>query len=88
MARPFLRYMEASAVDKTTIRFRTGIAGYTAPYGTPTARPFGYEPGDVAAIDAEQARKWVERGIAEVETATREPHAERAIRVVGRRRGR
>ena len=76
-------------MDKTTIRFKTGIAGYTAPFGTPGERLFGYEPGDVAEIEAEQARKWLGSGIAEqAETATREPRAERAMRVVGRRRGR
>ena len=72
----------------TTLRFTTAIAGYTAPFGSPGARLFGHEPGDVAEVEAKQARIWVERGIAEVETATAEPRAERAMRVVGRRRGR
>lgn len=86
---PLPRYMEASALDKTTIRFKTGIAGYTAPYGTPGERLFGYEPGDVAEVETGQARKWLESGTAErVELAIREPLAERAVRVVGRRRGR
>ena len=72
----------------TTLRIKTAIAGYTAPFGTPGARLFGHEPGDVAEVESKQARIWVERGIAEVETATAEPRAERAMRVVGRRRGR
>jgi len=70
----------------TTLRFTTAIAGYTAPHGTPGSRLFGYEPGDVAEVEAKQARIWVERGIAEVETATAEPRTERAMRVAGRRR--
>jgi hypothetical protein len=72
----------------TTLRFKTPIAGYTAPFGTPGSRLFGHEPGDVAEVESKQARIWVERGIAEVETATAEPRTERAMRVVGRRRGR
>lgn len=71
------------------IRFTTGIAGFTAPYGTPGERSFYHEAGDVAEVDNEQALKWLKSGVAErVEIATREPGAERAMRVVGRRRGR
>lgn len=74
---------------KTTVRFKTGIAGYTKPFGTEGERLFGYEPGDVASIDAETAKPWLARGIAElVEVATAEPKAERAVRVLGRRHGR
>ena len=69
---------------KTTVRFKTGIAGCTE-----GERLFGYEPGDVASIDAETAKPWLARGIAElVEVATAEPKAERAVRVLGRRHGR
>jgi len=77
-------------LDNTTIRFKTGIAGYTAPYGTPSARPFGYEAGDVAAVETAQAREWVGHGIAEpvIETAMSEPRVERAVRVFNRRRRR
>lgn len=76
-------------METTNIRFKTGIVGYTAPYGTPSARPFGYESGDEAAIETGQASRWLENGVAErVETATREPQAERAMRVLRRRRRR
>jgi len=40
----------------TTLRFKTPIAGYTAPFGTPGSRLFGHEPGDVAEVESKQAR--------------------------------
>lgn len=79
-------------MDNIDIRVRTSVAGI---YPTRPGRTevLDFQPGETYSVNRALAAKWISSGIAEkvsaprtveVERATREPRAERAIRRRGR----
>lgn len=80
-------------MESIDLRFKTSVAGI---YPTRPGRTevLDFQTGETYSIPRELAAKWISSGIAEpanssrsaeVETATREPRTERAVRVAGRR---
>ena len=73
-------------MDTKSIRFKTHIAGLSAPY--PQGREFYHIEGDTAEVETGQADKWIASGVAvPVETAMRDPKPN-AMRVLVRKRRR